>query len=238
MKSGTPKFVPDLPQNIERAIEGASCSGLEKVYLAFPSAFWEESSATDTTKGSTVQEPEVSILTHFLRPDYVPAHQQEWRLEVVALSSPSTFGDYVQPVLLFDLWDVSAIAVKSAIADLDPSSHLYHSTITNLFRPFYSRLPHYKADDPNCRPVAAIATNWRNDEFARGSYTNFQVPVDGVGVKVDEGVRLIRQGLPERGIWFAGEHTAPLVALGTSTGAYWSGEIAAMKIVEARNSGD
>lgn len=28
-------------------------------------------------------------------------------------------------------------------------------------------------------------------------------------------------------MWFAGEHTAPFVALGTTTGAYWSGERAA-----------
>ena len=26
------------------------------------------------------------------------------------------------------------------------------------------------------------------------------------------------------GLWFAGEHVAPFVALGTTTGAWWSGE--------------
>lgn len=35
----------------------------------------------------------------------------------------------------------------------------------------------------------------------------------------------------ERGIWFAGEHTAPFIALGTTTGAYWSGEGVARRIV-------
>ncbi len=35
----------------------------------------------------------------------------------------------------------------------------------------------------------------------------------------------------ERGIWFAGEHTAPFIALGTTTGAYWSGEGIARRIV-------
>ena len=34
----------------------------------------------------------------------------------------------------------------------------------------------------------------------------------------------------DRGIWFAGEATAPFVALGTVTGAYLSGEIVAKKI--------
>lgn len=41
----------------------------------------------------------------------------------------------------------------------------------------------------------------------------------------------------ERGIWFAGEHTAPFVALGTTTGAYWSGERAAGQICDAYGLG-
>ena len=39
--------------------------------------------------------------------------------------------------------------------------------------------------------------------------------------------------MPERGIWLAGEHTAPFVALGTSTGAYWSGESVGVRILRA-----
>ena len=39
------------------------------------------------------------------------------------------------------------------------------------------------------------------------------------------------------GLWFAGEHTAPFVALGTVTGAYWSGEAVAGRIVEAYGMG-
>jgi hypothetical protein len=42
----------------------------------------------------------------------------------------------------------------------------------------------------------------------------------------------MREGMPERGIWIAGEHTAPFVALGTATGAYWSGEKVALRILE------
>lgn len=235
---GTPEFFPELPPSIERAIAGASYSGLEKVYLAFPVAFWEGPSATarDHVNRTAAPETGLPILTHFLRPDYVPDHQREWRLDMVALSSPSVFGDYAQPVLLFGLWDVSAAQLTSAIANLEPSSSKYYDAINRLFQPFYTRLPHYREHHPDCIPAAVIATNWRNDEFAgKGSYTNFQIPEQTEDDPVvDEGVRLIRQGLPERGIWFAGEHTAPLVALGTSTGAYWSGEAAATRIIEAR----
>lgn len=43
----------------------------------------------------------------------------------------------------------------------------------------------------------------------------------------------MRRGVPGRGLWFAGEHTAPFVALGTVTGAYWAGEGVARRIVRA-----
>lgn len=43
----------------------------------------------------------------------------------------------------------------------------------------------------------------------------------------------MREGMPERGLWLAGEHTAPFVALGTVTGAYWSGESVGRRIAEA-----
>lgn len=52
-------------------------------------------------------------------------------------------------------------------------------------------------------------------------------------VHIDKDIEALRQGCPERGIWFAGEHTAPFVALGTVTGAYWSGEAVANRILAA-----
>lgn len=56
-------------------------------------------------------------------------------------------------------------------------------------------------------------------------------------VHIDEDIEVIRQGCPERGIWFAGEHTAPFVALGTVTGAYWSGEAVAKRVLAAYGLG-
>lgn len=69
-----------------------------------------------------------------------------------------------------------------------------------------------------------------NDDLAgNGSYSNFQIGLQ----EGDEDIEVMREGLPERSLWFAGEHTAPFVALGTTTGAYWSGEGVAMRIAEA-----
>lgn len=43
----------------------------------------------------------------------------------------------------------------------------------------------------------------------------------------------MREGVGEaRRLWLAGEHTAPFIALGTTTGAYWSGEGVARRIVK------
>lgn len=52
----------------------------------------------------------------------------------------------------------------------------------------------------------------------------------------DKDIEIMREGLPNRGLWFAGEHTAPFVALGTVTGAYWSGECVAKRIVDTYKS--
>jgi hypothetical protein len=52
-------------------------------------------------------------------------------------------------------------------------------------------------------------------------------------VKLEEDIKALRWGWPEKGIWLAGEHTAPFVALGTLTGAYWSGESVGMRILRA-----
>ena len=38
-------------------------------------------------------------------------------------------------------------------------------------------------------------------------------------------MEVLRDGVGLEGrIWLAGEHAAPFIALGTTTGAYWSGE--------------
>ena len=50
---------------------------------------------------------------------------------------------------------------------------------------------------------------------------------------LDHYIETMRYGAPERHIWLAGEHTAPFVALGTVTGAYWSGEAVAKRILHA-----
>ena len=240
LKMGRLRFIPGLPQDINRAVASASYSRLEKAFIAFPVPYWEQTHIDTFKSGKaspTIEKP-YPMFTHFPRPTYATEEQNSWNLEMMALSSSAVFGAHAQSVLLFYLWVPFAIAVTSAISGLNPASDDYYSVIDTLFRPFYSRLPNYRQNHPDCVPTAVLTTNWQNDEFAgNGSYTNFTThhcePQPEGDIAVDDGVRVMRHGLPGRGLWFAGEHTAPLVALGTSTGAYWSGEAAATKILEA-----
>lgn len=234
LKRGTPTLTPLIPPRISRAIRNASYSCLEKVYIAFPVAFWH----APTPEAPSAETKTFPSFVHFLHPTYVPEQQKFWTLELVPLSSPVLFGNQAQATLLFYMYGPCATHVTSLIRPFSPTSTEYFNAIDNFFRPYYSLLPNYKDCHPDCTPGAVLATDWQNDDLAgNGSYTNFQIS-DEIGegeeeVLLDEDIRVLRKGLPERGIWFAGEHTAPFVALGTSTGAYWSGESAGMRILGA-----
>lgn len=80
-----------------------------------------------------------------------------------------------------------------------------------FFEPYFSRLPNYSALNPDHQPRSILATAWANDELAGyGSYCNFQVGLE----RGDQDIEAMRRGVPEQGLWFAGEHTSPFVALG------------------------
>lgn len=61
-----------------------------------------------------------------------------------------------------------------------------------------------------------------------GSYSNFCTGLE----RGDVDIEVLREGLPDRGVWVAGEHTSPFVALGTVTGAWWSGEAVGQRIAK------
>ncbi|RJE17126.1 amine oxidase, partial [Aspergillus sclerotialis] len=134
------------------------------------------------------------------------------------------------PTLLFYTYGPCATHIVSHLSHLTPSSPEYNTYLDSILYPFYSRLAGYNPTSPDCKPLAFVATQWQNDPYAgNGSYCNFQVGLE----QGDKDIEVLRRGLgEERGVWFAGEHTAPFVALGTTTGAYWSGERAAGQICD------
>lgn len=225
------EFSAPLPPDICTAIENASISSLEKIFVTFPAAFWD---GKGDTKGNESGDEDFPGFANFLSTSYGLESHKSFALEVNSLSSTSTFGRAAQSTLLFTLFGDSGQALTSAINPLTPSDEAYYSLVDDFVKPYYSLLPNYDPENPRCVPSAVLATNWQNDDLAgNGSYTNFKVSEVGKVVNLDAEVRAMREGMPERGIWFAGEHVAPFIGLGTSTGAYWSGEAAAMRILAA-----
>jgi hypothetical protein len=245
-------FTPPLPLRLSAAIDNISYGHLEKCYVTFPSAFWHGNSHSDnnTTQsnpskianGTAPQSPQApngtSITSrsepypsfiHFQSPAYVP-HPPDlaWNQECISLADLP--GPTAHPTLLFYLFGPCATAMVDLIASLQPHSPAYNTALTHFFEPFYSKLPHYSPTNSTSKPIAFLATQWQRDPFAgHGSYTNYQVGLEAGDVDIET----MRHGCPERALWFAGEHTAPFIALGTTTGAYWAGEGVARRICRA-----
>lgn len=229
LKRNTDAFVPPLPDRLLQAISNISYGRLEKAYVTFPRAFWHDT-ANDNTNGSS-QATKSPVFTQFLEPSYTDyPHGIEWNQECLSLASLP--DKTAQPTLLFYTYGPCSTHIVSKIADLDPSSPEYKDTLIGFLKPFYARLPGYHPTSPDCVPSAILATRWQTDPYAgNGSYCNFQVGL----TQADKDIEALRScvGVGEgRGLWFAGEHTAPFVALGTTTGAYWSGERAAMQVCQ------
>ncbi len=119
LKKEQPTFVSSQPQRLQGAIENGSYSSLEKVYIAFPTAFWDRSSDDNSQKRSA--DPFLSF-AHFLRPEFVPERQKHWKIEMVLLSSRSMFGPHAKPTLLVYTHNPCAEHMFSLIRGLSPIS--------------------------------------------------------------------------------------------------------------------
>jgi len=170
----------------------------------------------------------------FLSPMYVDAPKGiEWNQQCISLAALPP--PYDRPTLLFYTYGDCGSYIVSQVSKLKKHSEAYNKFLTDFLSPYYSRLPNYDASSPHCQPTGFLATEWQNDEYAgNGAYSNFQVGLE----RGDEDIEVMRAGMgAERGVWFAGEHTAPFVGLGTTTGSYWSGERAAGQICARYNLG-
>lgn len=206
-------FTPPMPPNLSKAIDNIGYGCLEKVWITFPSAFW------DGFPGETL----------FLRPEYAPdTNPNCWNQEMVSLAAfpPSC----AQPTIMFYIYGENSKTITSAITHLDPYSDEYYDALNVFFKPYYSRLPGFSELSEDCIPKAFECTDWQHDRWAgNGSYSNFQIGLE----HADSDIETYREGMGvSRGIWFAGEATAPFVALGTVTGAYWSGEAIGRNILD------
>ncbi|KAL5330009.1 hypothetical protein ACEPPN_003533 [Leptodophora sp. 'Broadleaf-Isolate-01'] len=218
-------FQPALPERLLAGIDGVS------VYITFPSAFWinppttkpdpnlspvELAKANDTFPG----------YTNWLSPSYsLSTNPQRFPIECWNLASFTPPNAH--PTLIFYLYGPCSAYITTFVHDLPESEH--HALLSAFFMPYISLLPNYSASNPDCEIKAILSTEWQKDELSGyGSYCNFQV-----GAKDASGdVEAMRRGVPERRLWFAGEHCAPFDECGTVAGAYLSGESVAVRMLE------
>ncbi|CAK7269895.1 hypothetical protein SEPCBS119000_003804 [Sporothrix epigloea] len=233
-KNGTTAFEPALPPRLSQAITNIGYGSLEKVYISFPEAFWQR---PDAETGRSVRG-----FYQWLAPGLYaqPSNPEHWPLE--AFDMAALPGSTAHPTLLFYTYGEQSVHITETLAAMrntdDQSDEPIETRCPNAeqtaflvdyFRPYFSSLPHYDPVSPACQPTGILATNWLHDDLAgNGSYSNFQVGL----VAGDDDIKVMREGLPGRGLWFAGEHTSPFVALGTATGAYWSGEAVGRRIAQ------
>ncbi|KAK6513535.1 hypothetical protein TWF281_005158 [Arthrobotrys megalospora] len=207
LKQDRIKFDPPIPEKIRQSIKHLGYGSLEKTYITFPKAFWMDGpSYFIFLADSTVSE----------------------RKTMAAISLAHIAPPYNQPTLLFYTHGETSKQITDILQMSTPEEA--RTKILTFFHPYISKLPNYSVENPDCTPLDYTSTNWLNDEYAgNGSYTNFPVGlVDGI-----EDVKTIEAGVPEQRLWFCGEHTAPLLGLASVSGAYWAGEIAAKRCLEA-----
>ncbi|KAL4945152.1 hypothetical protein BDV06DRAFT_219542 [Aspergillus oleicola] len=185
---------------------------------------------------NTDEKRKISFM-QFLDPTYHTDHPADIPWDQQSFSLAALPESVAHPTLLFYTYGPAATYIVNKLASLSsststsksdnpnsfPPSTPQYTLLTSLFHPFISLLPNFSPDSPLCIPVSTTATTWQTDPYAGfGSYSNFQVGLSD-GNKDIETLRA-GGGMSEGGVWFAGEHTAPFVALGTTTGAIWSGE--------------
>jgi Flavin containing amine oxidoreductase len=222
LKRGIPAIHPKpLPSPIAAGIQGLGYGQLEKAYLTFPNAWWNTG-------------PDGPNFFQFLHPLYDNENPTNAILDCMDLSLLP--GDTSQPTLLFYFHGPLAYNLVIDLERFEGNEAEAEKFLIRRFRPYFSLLPNFDPENDACTPVAACMTRWRTDPWSLGSYTNF--PISGMRdtphVQLEKGIEALRKGIPERGLYFAGEHTAPFDGLGTVAGAYTSGEMVARRIVESR----
>jgi len=216
-------FVPPLAPRLGTAIRSLGYGNLEKVFIRFPKAFWDDSTRNDNKR------PSFPVESLFLSPAYAhDTNPARWRTEIISFSGlPEPFS---QPVIMFFVYGQWGRHMTGLVRGMEQYSEEYQQILDEHFRPYYSKLPNYDVASAECQPAGFMSTDWQNDRFAgHGSFTNQPVNAGDCA----EHFEVLRHGMGEdRGIWFAGEHTSPPGGLGTVTGAYWSGEEAANRVAK------
>lgn len=222
-------FSPPLTPRISNAIHSLGYGNLDKVFIKFPEAFWDNQASKmngyHRRLTGNVRSPAFPIESLFLRPEYAnDTNPAKWRQEIISFSGlPEPFS---QPVVMFFVYGQWGRHITGLVRGMEQDTDEYYRILDENFRPCYSKLPNYHPASPQCKPLEFMSTDWQDDKFAGfGSFAT-----TGAG-DCFQHFETLREGMGEdRGIWFAGEHTSLPGGLGTVTGAYWSGEEVAKRV--------
>ncbi|KAL8778661.1 MAG: hypothetical protein Q9213_007309 [Squamulea squamosa] len=197
----------------DRILGASYTDDCSQVLIEFPTAFWE-----------CIDADAAVSFVHWLSPSHASQiNPGKWRLECVSFHAFE--APYRRNILLFYTFGDCSTHITSSIKELHGEAR--DRWLQIFFEPYYSALPGY---EEAYAPFRFLATEWCNDEFAgNGCYSNFQAGMSDAARDVE----VIRHGMPEQHVYFAGEHTAPFDGLGTVAGAYNSGEKIAKRIVES-----
>ena len=174
---------------------------------------------------------EYSSVTHFHKP-FHGKHSSDIPANAIVISLAYLPSECAHPTLLFYLHRPCRAKVVQSVEGLELDSRIYNQSINDFARQYYSLLPNFSEDDPSTQPIAWFCSALQQDPFAGdGSYSNIQIGIqDAYG-----DVEALQSGCgfgEEQGIWVIGEHTAPPAVMGTTTGAYVSGERGARRVCE------
>lgn len=258
LKRNLATFHPPLPPRLTTAIANVSYGRLEKVYLSFRTAFWLSPHASPffnqflSPTYAPLQNPHrwtlepislASLPASAAHPTLLFYLNGPCSAHVTSLVSAlqpgsrehhSTLSAFFHPYysLLpnYNPASPNCQPVKILSTDWQHDEFAGWGSYTN-----FQVSPARKSNNGHTNPDRTQST-----EFAYKEDTEHQIYAgDEEGeIHLDRDIEAIRQGCPESGIWFAGEHTAPFIALGTVTGAYWSGEAVGRRVLAAYGIGD
>lgn len=261
LKRNLAAFHPPLPPRFTTAVANTSYGRLEKVYLSFPTAFWLSPSQASpffsqflSPTYAPLQNPQCWTLVPFSLAS-LPASAAHPTL-LFYLNGPCS----MHVTSLISEFQPGSLEYHSALSTF---FHPYYSLLPNYnpaspnCQPTKILSTDWQHDEfagwgsyTNFQVSAAMKgsngdVNVETTENTRPAHKEdygeenelYEGNKEGE-IFLDRDIEALRQGCPERGIWFAGEHTAPFVALGTVTGAYWSGEAVGRKVLAAYGIGD
>ncbi len=222
LKARSIDFSPPLPQPLLSAIDSLGFGTAEKLFVAFNAPFWL-SPLDPNIDPSISQYPKSAGYYVFL------PHLKEMQNSNDTEDDPDLFISFIsiaqfpvnaQPVLLV----YSADKLARYIADLYKNKG--KDGICRWLQKYVSRLPGH-APTVDCAIKDVQLTHWTTDPFSYGSYTYAPTGAEDSGRDIE----ILGKGLPERAIYFAGEHAGNSTNMGCVHGALLSADSAVRNLL-------